>query len=129
MTRIEQSLFLLLLAVWMVALLQLFGLLPAMATLNLSFYSLYSVAAVSGWLAGNVFVRRVRGQHPELRRWFLAAYMSCPPGVLILLRSLAPPEAQAAAPLVPLLAVAIYCIFFLVPVTLRRVATAPEDRR
>ncbi|MEM7482542.1 MAG: hypothetical protein AAF481_15305 [Acidobacteriota bacterium] len=128
MTRIEQTVFLLLLAVWLVALLHLFGWIPLVGTVDLSLYGLYSTAVATGWVAGNIYVRRVRGMARELRRWFLAAYLACPPGVLILLRSLAPQETQAAAPLVPLLVMGVYSIFFLVPVSLRRVGVPSEER-
>lgn len=108
-------------ALWVVAMLAFFGILPLAGAFDLGLYSLYSFAAALGWLAGNVYVLRRRGL-PAGGRWrrrLLPTYLLGPPGVVYLLRALAPPSVQAAAPLVPLLSFLVYLIFFLVPVTLR----------
>ena len=47
-------------AVWLVAVLVLFGILPLAGVLDLDLYRLYSVAAVLGWLTGNVYLLRRR---------------------------------------------------------------------
>jgi hypothetical protein len=54
------------------------------------------------------------------RRVLLALYFGGPPGVIWLLWALIPLEVQADSPLVPLLSLGIFAIFFLVPVTLRK---------
>ena len=113
-------------AVWLLAALALFGLLPLAGTLPLNLYRFYSVAAVLGWLAGNLYVLRRRGLGEGFRQRLLLAYLLGPPGVLYLLRAMAPAAQQAAAPLVPAFAFMVYGIFFLVPVTLR--FTGPSRR-
>lgn len=108
-------------AVWLLAVLGLFRILPFAGTFELDLYRLYSVAAVLGWIAGNVYVAR-RRVLPEGRGWrsrLLLAYLLGPPGVVYLLRSLAPAAVQNAAPFVPIYGFAVYLTFFLVPVTLR----------
>ena len=42
-----------------------------------------------------------------------------PPGVVYLLRALASPEAQAAAPMAAIYGCGVFFVFFLVPVTLK----------
>ncbi|HEX9737542.1 MAG TPA: hypothetical protein VGG06_36740 [Thermoanaerobaculia bacterium] len=119
--RLEIALLAAFSAVWLLAVLALFGILPLAGVFDLGLYRLYSVAAALGWLAGNVYLLRGRGLPAggRGRRRLLLAYLLGPPGVLYLLRSLAPPAVQAGAPLVPLLSFAVYLLFFLVPVTLR----------
>lgn len=115
-------------AVWLLAVLALFGVLPLAGTLDLDLYRFFSIAAVLGWLAGNVYVVRTRGR--EEHRWrkrLLLAYLVGPPGVLYLLRALAPTFAQKAAPFVPIYGFAVYAIFFLVPVTLRTPTLSRRD--
>ena len=53
------------------------------------------------------------------RSRFLLIYLLGPPSVTSLLWALTPAEVQDAAPLVPILAMAVYSIFFLVPITLK----------
>ncbi|HKI85569.1 MAG TPA: hypothetical protein VKA53_02375 [Thermoanaerobaculia bacterium] len=119
MSRIEPILVGFFFASWGIAILYLVGLVPLPESLNLSLYGLYTVAAVSGWLAGNVYVHRARHLPRELKRRAFLLYFFGPPGLLYLLRSMAPAPVQRAAPLVPLYAWAVFSIFFLVPLTFR----------
>ena len=74
---------------------------------------------IVGWVAGNVYVSR-RGSSPLPRRALLAIYLGGPPGLIWLLWAFVPVPVQVLSPLVPFLSLAIFGIFFLVPVTLRR---------
>jgi hypothetical protein len=105
-------------AVWAVALLGLWGLLPTAGLLDLDLYRLYSVAAVLGWLSGNLFVLRRRSLGPDHRRRLLLTYLLGPPAFVYLLRALASRAVQEAAPIVPLYCFLVYGMLFLVPVTL-----------
>ncbi|MGH9361843.1 MAG: hypothetical protein ACRD2T_07985 [Thermoanaerobaculia bacterium] len=117
--RLELVSLALFLACWTVDVLSLLGLVPLADRFPLSLYGLYGLAAALGWLVGNLYVQRARGFPPPLRRRFLLIYSSAPLGILFLLRAMAPAAEQQAAPLVPLYALGVYAIFFLVPVTLR----------
>lgn len=81
--------------------------------------SLFSFAAILGWIAGNVFMSRQVSSGLS-RRALVPIYLGGPPSLVWLLWACVPEPVQAASPLVPLLALGIYGIFFLVPVTLRR---------
>lgn len=85
------------------------------AGLDLSLYQIYAVAAVIGWLSGNVYVHRRRRLPPEHRKRAAALWLMGPQGVPALLRAMAPVEAQAAAPAVPLYALGVGAVFFCVP--------------
>jgi hypothetical protein len=127
--RFELALLIACSAVWLLAVLALFRVLPLAGTFDLDLYRLYSVAAVLGWVSGNIYMARRRALPPR-RRWkrrLLLAYLLGPPGIVYLLRSLAAPQVQQAAPLVPIYSFVVYAIFFLVPVTLR--ASAPPRER
>jgi hypothetical protein len=104
-------------AAWTIALLHLAGLLPLAGSLPISLYFYYAFAACAGWLAGNVFVLRRRrgGASRQSRRLLTILYLFGPPSLVYLLRSLAPPAHQQAAPLAPLWAFGVYGVFFLVP--------------
>lgn len=106
--------------VWLVAVLALFGILPLAGLVPLDLYRFYSVAGILGWLTGNIYVlrRRALAGHGFGKRMLLA-YLVGPPGLLYLLRAMAPAMTQNAAPFVPVYAFAVYAIFFLVPVTLK----------
>lgn len=124
MTAFERSMLSLFSALWIVALLELFGLLPLAGGWPLSLYGLYGFGAFLGWIAGNVWVHRRRRVGRRLGRWLLMVYFFGPPSILYLVRALAPAEYREAAPLVPIYAFAVYAIFFLVPVSF-----APRPRR
>lgn len=111
-------------AIWFMAVLGLFRILPLAGTFDLDLYRLYSVGAVLGWLSGNIYIMRRRSL-PDNGAWkkrLLLAYLLGPPGMVYLLRALAPLDVQQAAPFVPFYSMAVYTIFFLVPVTLRTTA-------
>ena len=112
---------------WLVAILAIVGALPLAGAVDIDLYRYYSVAAVLGWLVGNVYVFRRPAVPPgRLRFRFLLTYLVMPPGLLYLLRLMAPTSAQIAAPFVPLYAFAVFALFFLVPVTLRATRTPRE---
>lgn len=91
------------------------GLVSLAEALSLSLYQLYALAAAVGWLSGNVYVYRRRGLGREHRRRAVALWLVGPQGIPALLRAMAPAEAQAAAPAVPLYAFGVGVIFFVVP--------------
>ena len=82
---------------------------------------LFALSAALGWVSGNLYKDRTRKLLPRQRGRFFLLYFVATPGVLFLLRAMAPEEHQEIAPLVPYLALAVFAIFFLVPVTLGRV--------
>ena len=124
MRAFERSLLGLFSALWIVALLELTGVLPLAAGLNLSLYGLYGFGAFLGWVSGNVWVHRRRRVPRPVGRWLLMVYFFGPPSILYLVRALAPAAYREAAPLVPIYAFVVYAIFFLVPVSF-----APKPRR
>jgi len=81
--------------------------------------ALFSFAAILGWIAGNAFMSRI-GPSGLTRRALVSIYLGGPPSLLWLLWACVPAPVQAESPLVPLLSLGIYGIFFLVPVTLRK---------
>lgn len=115
MSRGERSLLGFFGAAWVVALLHLAGILPLAGRLPLSLYGYYAFAAVTGWLAGNVFVVRRRKAAGDT--WFLVVlYLFGPPSLVYLVDAVAWPALHQAAPLAPLWAFGVYGVFFLVPV-------------
>ena len=107
-------------ACWFLGLLSLLRVVSLGDTLRVGLYPFFSISAAVGWVMGNIYVQRKR------RRNFLLGtlpqgvwiYLLGPPGVLILLRSMAPVAEQDLAPLVPVLGVVVFVVFFLVPVSL-----------
>jgi len=102
---------------------------PLAGTIRLNLFHLYGLAASGGWLLGNLEVHRERRMEraapnlfPRLirRRLFLLNLLA-PTGVLFLVWSLAQPQLRADYPMAPIYAAAIFVIFFLVPVSLKRV--------
>lgn len=120
MRRLELILFAFFLAAWIVDFLALLRLVDLAGSLELGLYPLFSLAAIIGWIAGNIYVPRSRRLPPELRRASLLVYYLGPPGLLYLIREMATEEAQREAPLVPVYAFAVFTVFFLVPVILKR---------
>ncbi len=107
-------------AAWLLAILAGIGLVPLAGTLALDLYRLYSIAAVLGWVSGNIYVSRAQtAPRNRLRRRLLLSYLIGPPSFVYLLRALAPQAIQQAAPMVPIYSFAVYALFFLVPLTLR----------
>jgi hypothetical protein len=104
--------------------------LPFAGSLPMGLYQFYGVAALLGWLTGNVYVHRTRGLPRALRRRVLLIYLLGPPGIFYILRSMAPITSQTAVPLAPVYATAVFAILLLVPVTFRstRVERTGADR-
>jgi cytochrome b len=91
--------------------------------LALSFYGLFSFAAAFGWVIGNLLVLRLRAlgwPTGKRRRSLVTLYLAAPAGLVALLRAMAPTDLRRAAPIAGLLALVVYAIFFVVPVSLRR---------
>ncbi|MCB1054369.1 MAG: hypothetical protein KDD11_02515 [Acidobacteria bacterium] len=85
----------------------------------LSLQALYTLAVAVGWVSGNVFVRRRKLLPEGLRRRFLALYLLGPFCLYALLFSLGPETLHAVSPLVPVYALGVSCVLFLVPYLLR----------
>ncbi len=109
-------------AAWLLAILAGMGLVPLAGLLTLDLYRLYSIAAVLGWVSGNIYVFRAQA-FPQSRRRLLLSYLIGPPSFVYLLRGMAPLAYQQAAPFVPIYSFAVYALFFLVPLTLRATRT------
>ena len=124
--RFELVLVGLFLACWSIGLLQFLGLVPRTGDLDIGLRALFTIAAALGWVAGNVYVHRTRALPRALRYRLLLIYLLGPPGLLFLLRSMAPAESQMAAPLAPLYASIVSAIFFLVPVSLKSAFRGPS---
>ena len=125
MPRFEPVLVASFLAAWVVDLLAVLGVVDLRGSLELGLYPLYSIAAAAGSVAGNLCMLRGRRLPTPLRRRLQVIYLLGPPGVLFLLRAMAPIEAQRAAPLVPFYSFGVFIVFFLVPVLMWR---APSER-
>lgn len=119
MKRSEVILLALFLACWVIEILVTFGVVPIDGTLPLALYPYYMAAMSLGWLFGMVYVQRTRKLDPAVRRRFVLLYVAGPPGLLFLLRDMAPLPWQYAAPMVPLYGLCVYLIFFAVPVIFR----------
>jgi len=78
---------------------------------------IFPLAAAVGWLAGNLYVSGGRSA-PGLRRVLLPLYLGGAPGLLWLYWSLVPPTLRLASAIAPLLALGVFALFFLVPVSL-----------
>lgn len=107
------------LACWLVFLLDVAGVIDLAGLLPLALYPLYSAASAIGWGAGMVYVQLTRKlPKPERRPYFLWSFFT-PPGLLFLLRAMAPEAFHKAAPFVPLYAFCVYAIIYTVPVAMR----------
>ena len=115
------------LASWVGALLNQTHVLTLPGALDLGLYPLYSLAGAMGWVLGNVYLHRRRRLYRRPRRRLLTLYLLAPPGILYLVRSLAPLPEQRLAPLVPLLAFSVYLVFFMVPLSLGGGWSQPPD--
>lgn len=119
MRRLEIPLFGLFFAGWAGTLLAQVGFVELAGMLELSLYALYSTAAAAGWIFGNVYLARSRQVGEALRGRLRLLYLLGPPGLIYLLRAMAPTAEQRIAPLVPLYALGVYAVLFLVPVALK----------
>ncbi len=120
MRRFEAVLGGLLLAIWLAAGLFASGWIQPEWRARFDLYGHFSFAAAMGWVAGNFTALGRRAEAPAKRRWRTAAYLVLLAGPVMLLRALAAPELIAAAPFAGFYAAAIYALFALVPLTLRR---------
>ena len=127
--RLEVVLLALFVVAWCLALLSVATGLPLAGVAPLSLYQLYGIAAAAGWLGGNLYVQRARKLPRMIRRRVLLIYLLGPPSLVYLLRTMAPAEEQGAAPLAGIWAFAVLTIFFMVPVSLRRVGKASDRYR
>jgi hypothetical protein len=103
------------LASWLAFVLDALGVLHLAGSLPLALYPFFSLAASLGWGAGLAYNVRRRGLQPPMRRRTLVVYYFGPPGILHLVRAMAPLVLQRLQPLVPLLGWGVYSIFFAVP--------------
>ncbi|MCB1032236.1 MAG: hypothetical protein KDD47_00185 [Acidobacteria bacterium] len=126
MNRLEPILLGLFFACWLAALLHGFGD-PLAGSLLIAPQHLFTLAAATGWVAGNLYVRRRRQVPRSLRGRFLVAYLLGPPGIFFLLWAMTSDTLQEQAPLAPVYAVGVCSVLFLVPVALRRFPPAKED--
>lgn len=120
LSRVEAPLFGLFFACWLLAVLHNLGVLALASAVHLSLYQLYGVAAVLGWVSGNVYVHRRRHLPREHRKRAAALWLIGPQGIPALLRALTTLEAQATAPLVPLYAFGVGAVLFCVPLVFGR---------
>lgn len=97
------------------------------SALPVSLYHLYGLGVFGGWLSGNVYVQRTAKVERGGRFKTLLGYLLGPPGLLFLTHGLSSYESQARVPLAPVYAFGVYVIFFMVPVSFRRMAE-PRDR-
>ncbi|MCP4203311.1 MAG: hypothetical protein GY769_15420 [bacterium] len=102
---------------------------PLAGYLRLNLYHLYGLAASGGWLLGNLAVGRERRFErqggdplpPATRRRLFFLELLAPGGALFLLWSLAPKPIRIGVPMAPIYATGVFVLFFLVPVSLKRV--------
>lgn len=132
MRRLELAFAALFVACWLLLFLDLFGAVHLAGTRELGLYPFYALAAALGSVSGNLFVWRMRrlgtGARGQTRRALLV-HLAGPPGTLALLRAFAPEASQAVAPLVPVLGVLVYCVFFAVPLIMWRPGQPRGGRR
>ena len=116
--------------VWVLVILANFGLVPLAGTLDLDLYRLYSLAAVIGWVAGNIYVFRSQtNPRARSRKRLFLNYLMGPLSFVYILRAFAHQSVQEAAPFVPVYSLVVYILFFLVPVTLRATRKRRRDIR
>ncbi len=96
--------------------------------LPLNLYHLYGLAVFGGWLSGNVYVQRTAKVPRSRRSRTLFVYLFGPPGLLFLTHGLSAYASQSRVPLAPIYALGIYVVFFMVPVSFRRMLGEPRDR-
>ena len=107
------------LACWLVYLLAVFRVLTPDGTWNPGFYPYYTVAAASGWGAGNLYVYRTRDLDEKDRRRYMPGYFLAPLGLILLLKVMMPLAFQRMAPFVGVWAFGVFSIFFSVATKLR----------
>ena len=128
MRRLETVLLGLFGAFWVVLVLAYLGVVHLAVTLPLTLYELFGTAGMVGTLAGNLAVWRSIGVDVEVWRRLKVIYYVGPACLPMLVRALAPLELRVAAPFAALWAVGVYSVFYLVPVSMRRVPRPPPGR-
>ncbi len=129
MRRLEPVLAAFFLAAWVVSLLTLFRVVELAGSFTTELYPLFSLAAACGWVFGNLYVVRARGLPGWLRRGLLLIYFVGPMSFLLLVRLMAPLQKQALAPFASFYSWAVFGVFFLVPVFMKRSSARPPDLR
>lgn len=127
--RTELGMLLFFLACWLLFCLHGLSGYPLAGAIRLNLFHLFGLAASGGWLLGNLEVnreRRLERTAPDplprsTRRRLFFLNLLAPAGVLFLIWSLAPDALRLAAPMAPIYAAGIFVLFFLVPVSLKRV--------
>jgi hypothetical protein len=117
--RLELVLLGFFLACWIVFFVVALAGYPFSGALGLDLYQLYGVAALVGWLSGNIFVQRSEGWGNGSRRRMLLVFLLSPGGLFYLLWAWGSELDRGSAPFAPLYAFAVSAVLFLVPVTLR----------
>ncbi len=119
--RLERPLLLIFALLWVGYFFDAVGLHFLADRIALGLYPYFSFAAVLGWMAGNLFtIRRRQVPEPTYRSYLLATWLGGPPVFFFLLGALQPRSLQEAQPLVPVWALGIYLLFFVIPVSLDR---------
>jgi hypothetical protein len=114
------------LACWLLYLLRLIDLVPLPFVPGLGLTELFRIASVVGWVAGMVFVQTTRhAVAPVRRQLFLLSFFG-PPSLVFLLSAMARLERQT--PLVVLWSLAVFGVFYLVPVSFRSVGRRSPPR-
>jgi hypothetical protein len=117
-TRLKPVLLGLFLACFVLDLLVFLRVLSLAGSLPMTLYGFYSVAIALGWLFGMLYERDRRNQPAPIRRRLFLIYFLGPPGILYLVRSMAPLTEQQAVPLAWLWSFGVFAILFSVPVKL-----------
>ena len=97
-------------------------------SMTIGMYAHYSIAAALGWVCGNLFVLR-RYRHGASTSLMVPVYLLGPQALLLLLWQMTPREWQHEAAIVPVLAAAVFVVFFLVPWSLRFSGPLPRKLR
>jgi len=118
--KLERGVLAIGLLAWPVAALFLLGRGPWRGLYSASLYQYFAFASILGWVAGNLCVLRRRGAPPDWAKRLVWLYLFCPPAILFLARGLAATPEQLRAPFAPLYAVAVYAIFFALPLSFRK---------
>ncbi|HXO22699.1 MAG TPA: hypothetical protein VOA87_22490 [Thermoanaerobaculia bacterium] len=109
------------LACWVVVLVSWLRLVSLAGNAPVPLYRFFSFASALGWVAGTLYIQRGRQLPDAGRRLLRWVYYLGPQGIVYLLRAMAPLGDQQAAPLVPVYALGVFSVFFLVPVTVKGV--------
>jgi hypothetical protein len=92
---------------------------PLAGLLRVNLYHLYGLAAIVGWLLGNVFVHRARRWGKKTARRLFLVFLLSPGGLFYLVWALQPEPQRLAVPFAPIYGFGVFAVFFLVPVSFR----------